>query len=87
MEEEFLKSHFVILNESGNKKGRHIKKLPFAFAEQGIYMLATVLRGGFHYGASSEDAGRKVCAINKIYNNLIIHTVIDKLLLEPEKVI
>ena len=50
-------------------------------------MLATVLRGGFHYGASSEDAGRKVCAINKIYNNLIIHTVIDKLLLEPEKVI
>lgn len=55
-----LKSHFVTLNESGNKKGRHIKKLPFAFAEQGIYMLATVLRG-FHCGASSEDVGRKVC--------------------------
>ena len=23
----------------------HIKKMPFAFTEQGIYMLATVLRG------------------------------------------
>lgn len=43
--EEFLKSHFVTLNESGNKRGQHIKKLPFAFTEQGIYMLATVLRG------------------------------------------
>ena len=41
----------------------------------------------FHCGASSKDAGRKVCAINKIFNNLIIHPVIDKLLLEPEKVI
>lgn len=43
--EEFLKSHFVTLNESGNKRGQHIKKSPFAFTEQGIYMLATVLRG------------------------------------------
>lgn len=43
--EEFLKSHFVTLNESGNKRGQHIKKSPFAFPEQGIYMLATVLRG------------------------------------------
>ena len=82
-----MKSQIAALNESGNKKGRHIKKLPYAFAEQGIYMLATVLRGGFHYGASSKDAGRKVCAINKVFNNLMIRPVIDKLLLEPEKVI
>ena len=39
----------------------------------------------FHCGASSKDAGRKVCAINKIFNHLMIHPVIDKLLLEPEK--
>ena len=41
----FLKSQFVTLNESGNKRGLHVKKLPYAFTEQGIYMLATVLRG------------------------------------------
>ena len=45
--EEFLKSQFATLNENGNKRGLHIKKLPYAFTEQGIYMLATVLRGEF----------------------------------------
>lgn len=43
--EEFLKSQIVTLNESGNKRGMHLKKMPYAFTEQGIYMLATVLRG------------------------------------------
>lgn len=43
--EEYLKSQFVTLNENGNKRGMHIKKMPYAFTEQGIYMLATVLKG------------------------------------------
>ena len=43
--EEFSKSQIVTLNESGNKRGLHIKKMPYAFTEQGIYMLATVLKG------------------------------------------
>ena len=42
---ECLKSQIVTLNEMGNKRGLHIKKMPYAFTEQGIYMLATVLRG------------------------------------------
>ena len=36
-----LKSQFATLNE----RGMHIKKMSFAFTEQEIYMLATVLRG------------------------------------------
>ena len=40
-----LKSQIVTLNERGNKRGLHLKKLPYAFTEQGIYMLSTVLRG------------------------------------------
>ena len=43
--ESFLKSQNATLNENGNKRGLHIKKLPYAFTEQGIYMLATVLKG------------------------------------------
>ena len=43
--EDFLKSQIATLNENGNKRGLHIKKLPYAFTEQGIYMLMTVLRG------------------------------------------
>ena len=43
--DDFSKSQIATLNENGNKRGLHIKKVPFAFTEQGIYMLATVLRG------------------------------------------
>lgn len=43
--EDCLKSKNSTLNEQGNKRGMHMKKLPYAFTEQGIYMLATVLRG------------------------------------------
>lgn len=43
--DNFLKSQFATLNEQGNKRGMHMKKMPYAFTEQGIYMLATVLRG------------------------------------------
>ena len=43
--EDFLKSQFATLNENGNKRGLHIKKLPYAFTEQGIYMLAAILKG------------------------------------------
>ena len=40
-----LKSQNVTLNENGNRRGLHVKKMPYAFTEQGIYMLATVLKG------------------------------------------
>ena len=39
------KSQIATLNEKSNRQGYNIKKMPFAFTEQGIYMLATVLRG------------------------------------------
>lgn len=39
----------------------------------------------YHCGASSKDAGKKLCAINKIENNAIIHPVIDSLLSGPDK--
>jgi hypothetical protein len=39
------RSQNVTLNVSGNNRGSNIKYLPYAFTEQGIYMLMTVLRG------------------------------------------
>ena len=39
----------------------------------------------YHYGASSKDAGKKLCAINVLLETSMIHPVIDKLLLEPDK--
>ena len=138
-EVEYLRSNFSTANI--NPKSR---ALPHAFTEQGIYMLATVLRGelaeqqsifimrafremrhyikqnqqfvtqsemhlvsarvseisvqmsnmadrqkkteqAYHCGASSKDAGKKLCAINVISETSMIHPVIDKLLLVPDK--
>ena len=41
----------------------------------------------YHCGASSKDAGKKLCAINKIENTAMIHSVIDSLLLGEDKTI
>ena len=40
-----LRSQIVTLNETSTSRGKHRKYLPYAFTEQGIYMLATVLKG------------------------------------------
>ena len=41
----------------------------------------------FHCGASSKDAGKKLCAINQIENTAVIHPVIDRLLTAENKII
>ena len=41
----------------------------------------------YHCGASSKDAGKKLCAINKIVNTMMIHPVIDNLLLGADKAV
>ena len=43
--EKTLWSKKSTLNKSGDLRGQHIKYLPYAFTEQGVYMLMTVLRG------------------------------------------
>ena len=97
-EVETLRSQNVTANINNMSRA-----LPFVFTEQGIYMLATVLRGELaeqqsifimrafremrHCGASSKDAGKKLCAINRFENSKIIHPVIDELLKKEDKII
>ena len=42
--ESCSKSQIVTLNEKGNFRGQNIKKLPYAFTEHGVAMLASILR-------------------------------------------
>ncbi|MDP2913275.1 MAG: ORF6N domain-containing protein [Candidatus Omnitrophota bacterium] len=42
---ESLRSQIVILNKGAPARGRHIKYLPYAFTEQGVAMLSSVLNG------------------------------------------
>ena len=39
----------------------------------------------YHCGASSKDAGKRLCAINKVENTQVIHQVIDELLVGEDK--
>ena len=41
----------------------------------------------YHCGASSKDAGKKLCAINKIENTAMVHPIMDRLLLGADKII
>ena len=41
----------------------------------------------YHCGASSKDAGKKLCAINKIENTAMLHSMIDQLLSGADKTI
>ena len=39
----------------------------------------------YHCGASSKDAGKKLCAINKLENSSMIHPVMDVLLVQGDR--
>lgn len=41
----------------------------------------------YHCGASIKDAGKKLCAINKIENTKMIHPIINDLLASADKTI
>ena len=41
---KFSRSKILTLNKSNNRRGYNVKYLPYVFTEQGIYMLATILK-------------------------------------------
>jgi hypothetical protein len=43
-ETKYLRSQIVTLENYKSKRGKHIKYLPYAFTEQGVAMLSSVLR-------------------------------------------
>ncbi len=51
---ERLKSQIATLNNSGNQRGLHIKKMPYVFSEQGVAMLSAVLHSPTAIKASIE---------------------------------
>ena len=99
--EDFLKSQIATLNENGNKRGflttavvndfiqeyPPLRIKPNADCHDRLIVLDYGLptEQAYHCGASSKDAGKKLCAINIIIETSMIHPVIDKLLLAQDK--
>ena len=78
----------VVVTDFGNQYPKlRIKSNPDCHDRWIILDYGLATEQVYHCGASSKDAGKKLCAINKIENTAVIHTVIDKLLLGEDKVI
>ena len=73
---DIMKSQFATSRKNNIYKGQEggRRKLPYAFTEQ-----------AYHCGASSKDAGKKLCAINKLENSTMVHPVIETLLSGEDK--
>ena len=79
-----LRSQFVILNKGrtdGSKRGKHIKYLPYAFTEQGVAMLSSVL----HSKRAIQVNIAIMRAFVKLRNILATHKRLAYKLREPEK--
>lgn len=84
--EEALKIYsrfqFETLNNSMNSRGSNIKYLPYAFTEQGVAMLATILRTKVAEEISIKIMDAFVEMRKYINNNVLEQKYINKLVLE-----
>ena len=82
IENNCLRFQFETLNSKGNKRGQHIKYYPYAFTEQGIAMLATVIKTKIAEKVSIRIMDAFVSMKKYISNNLIEQKYINSLVLE-----
>lgn len=73
------------LNNSTNLRGSNIKYLPYAFTEQGVAMLATVIRTKVAEEISIRIMDAFVAMRKYINNNLIEQTYINKLVIKDHE--
>ena len=73
------------LNDSTNQRGSNIKYLPYAFTEQGVAMLATILRTKVAEEVSIRIMDAFVEMRKYISNNLIEQNYINKLVLKDHE--
>ena len=87
-EEESLKClrfQFGTLNKSGNRRGQHLKYLPYAFTQEGVAMLASCLRSNIAKRVSVDIMRAFVMMRRYISNDLIEQKYINKLVLDHEE--
>ena len=65
----------------------HIKSNPECHDRLIVLDYGLPTEQAFHCGASSKDAGKKLCAINKIENTAMVQPIMDRLLLGEDKII
>jgi len=83
-ENEVSRFQFETLNKNGKKQGTNIKYLPYVFTEQGIAMLATVLRTPVAEEVSIKIMDAFVAMRKYIYSNSLEQKYINNLVMKHE---
>lgn len=74
-----LRSQIVTLKKEGSKRGKHIKYQPFAFTEQGVAMLSSVLKSKTAIKVNIEIMRAFVSLRKMIITNAELSHRLDKL--------
>ena len=85
IKEIFPRFQIETLNASTNSRGKNIKYLPYAFTEQGVAMIATILRTKVAEEVSIRIMDAFVEMRKYINNNLIEQTYINKLVIKDHE--
>lgn len=80
----FLRSQIATLNKYNNNRGHNIKYLPYAFTEQGVAMLATILKSSTAIQVSIQIMDAFVAMHKYISNNLIEQRYMQNMLLKHD---
>ena len=83
-ENEVSRFQFETLNKNGQKQGTNIKYLPYVFTEQGVAMLATVLRTPVAEEVSIKIMDAFVAMRRYIYSNSLEQKYINNLVMKHE---
>ena len=84
-ENEVSRFQFETLNKNGQKQGTNIKYLPYVFTEQGVAMLATVLRTPVAEEVSIKIMDAFVAMRKYIYSNSLEQKYINNLVMKHEE--
>jgi hypothetical protein len=83
-ENEVSRFQFETLNKNGQKQGTNIKYLPYVFTEQGVAMLAAVLRTPVAEEVSIKIMDAFVAMRRYIYSNSLEQKYINNLVMKHE---
>ena len=84
-ENEVSRFQFETLNKNGQKQGTNIKYLPYVFTEQGVAMLAAVLRTPVAEEVSIKIMDAFVAMRRYIYSNSLEQKYINNLVMKHEE--
>ena len=84
---DFLRSQFATLNKYDNNRGHNVKYMPYVFTEQGVAMLATILKSPIATQVSIRIMDAFVTMKKYISYNLREQQLINNMVVEDHEVI